>query len=151
MIIDETTTNDVAALQRVLQVTDLFPPDLLPDMLSAGTGEDAIWLTCRRDEADEPIGFLYAVPERLAEGTWNMLAIAVLPEAQNGGAGRCLTEALEKRLRDRGARILLADTSGLADFEATRTFYRARGYEEEARVRDFWAEGDDKVTFRKAL
>lgn len=50
-----------------------------------------------------------------------------------------------------GVRILLADTSGTEDFAATRGFYAAKGYTEEARIRDFWAAGDDKVTFRKAL
>jgi len=43
------------------------------------------------------------------------------------------------------------ETSGTADFAATRRFYRQNGYEEEGRIRDFWAAGDDKVIFRKPL
>ncbi len=51
----------------------------------------------------------------------------------------------------RGGRMLLVETSGLPDFERTRAFYRKCGYEEEARIRDFYAAGDDKVVFRKVL
>ena len=46
---------------------------------------------------------------------------------------------------------MIVDTSGTDDFAMTRKFYSQNGYEEEARIRDFWADGDDKVIFRKAL
>jgi hypothetical protein len=39
----------------------------------------------------------------------------------------------------------------LPESEDTRRFYRARGYAEEARIRDFYTFGEDKVIFRKAL
>lgn len=47
--------------------------------------------------------------------------------------------------------MLLIETSGLAGFEAQRGFYRRCGYKEEARIRDFYQAGDDKVVFRKVL
>ena len=47
--------------------------------------------------------------------------------------------------------MLLIETSGLATFERTRAFYHALGYDEEARIREFYKAGDDKVVFRKAL
>jgi ribosomal protein S18 acetylase RimI-like enzyme len=50
-----------------------------------------------------------------------------------------------------GARMLLVETSGLASFERQRTFYRKCGYNEEARIRDFYQAGEDKIVFRKAL
>ncbi len=71
-------------------------------------------------------------------------------------AARCrhkkrAVHALEAELRIRGARILIADTSGAAGFTAARKFYAAKGYDEEARIRDFWGTGDDKVTYWKSL
>ena len=47
--------------------------------------------------------------------------------------------------------MLLVETSGGDEFERTRRFYRTIGYEEEARIRDYYDAGDDKIVFRKAL
>ena len=47
--------------------------------------------------------------------------------------------------------MLLLETSGLPEFARTRAFYRTNGYDEEARIREFYAAGEDKVVFRKAL
>ena len=58
---------------------------------------------------------------------------------------------VESQLADEGGRILLVDTSGKEEFKRTRTFYDMLGYEREARIRDYWSSGDDKVTFRKVL
>lgn len=123
-------------------------PDLLTDFLS-DTPTDDLWLTCEEDGT--PFGFCYATPERMADGTWNMLALAVLPERQGHSFGRDLVAALEAQLRTQGARVLLADTSGTDDFAATRAFYIRQGYTQEARIRDFWADGDDKIVFWKSL
>ena len=58
---------------------------------------------------------------------------------------------MERAIGAAGGRVLIVDTSGTAAFEQTRAFYLKNGYEAEARILDFWADGDDKVTFRKAL
>ncbi len=108
-----------------------------------------MWLTCKSQ--GRVVGFCYAVPEKLTAGTWNMLAIAVLPSAQGAGAGRALLKHLESALRDRGQRILIADTSGADAYGGTRAFYRKNGYTQEARIRDFWAAGEDKIVFWKSL
>jgi ribosomal protein S18 acetylase RimI-like enzyme len=58
---------------------------------------------------------------------------------------------MENALRANGQRLLLVETSGLPIYERTRAFYAKCGYEEEARIRDFYTAGDDKIVFRKAL
>ena len=80
-----------------------------------------------------------------------MLAIAILPIEQGNGFGGAIAEHLETELKKRGQRILIAETSGTDAFAQTREFYRKNGYSEEARIRDFWAAGDDKVVFWKSL
>lgn len=147
-----TSAGDVPALQKVLDETGLFPGEMLPDMIDgflSGSEHDCIWLTCEVDA--KPVGLCYAIPEQLTDGTWNMLALAVLPSVQGTGCGRALVTGIEDAMQSRGVRIVIVDTSGTAEFAATRAFYRGVGYEEEARIRDFWSGGDDKVIFRKAL
>ena len=142
---------DADALARVADATGLFPGEMMPDMiaghLDGSSGE--IWLAAEQNGT--PVGFCFARPEPLADGTWNMLALAVAPDAQRAGLGARLVEALEQALTAHRARILIVDTSGDDAFEGARAFYDARGYGHEARIRDYWAAGDDKVTFRKAL
>lgn len=152
MNIRPTEHDDIPALQKVLDGTGLFPSELLPEMAGAtlsDTSSEDVWLTCEKEGT--AIGFCYAAPEQLAEGTWNMLAIAVHPSMQGHGAGGAIVKRLEEILRKRGHRVLIADTSGTSAFDETRKFYRKNGYTEEARIRDFWAAGDDKVVFWKSL
>ncbi|WP_316015546.1 GNAT family N-acetyltransferase [Roseobacter sp. HKCCA0434] len=145
--IHPTAEADIPDLARVVTETDLFPAALLPGLL-AEAGE-ALWLSLHRDGA--AVGLVFCVPEPLTEGTWNMRALAIRPDMQGRGLGRALVTAAEGRLRADGARLMIVDTSGTEGFAATRAFYARVGYEAEARLRDFWAPGDDKVTFRKAL
>ena len=152
MNIRPTISADIASLKRVLDETGLFPSHMLPDMLSgfiSGDESESVWLTA--EENGNAIGFCFASPEALTDGTWNMLAIAVLPDKQGAGTGGAIVSALENHLAARGNRLLIVDTSGKSDFAQTREFYRKNNYCEEARIRDFWAAGDDKIVFRKAL
>jgi GNAT superfamily N-acetyltransferase len=152
MKVRPTESHDIAALQLVLEGTELFPSVMLPDMINgflSGQAPDEIWLTCEWNGTS--IGFCYAVQEELTEGTYNMLAIAVLPSVQSKGAGSAIISALEEMLRDQGHRILIADTSGADEFAKTRAFYEMKGYTQEARIRDFWSAGNDKIVYWKAL
>ena len=150
-LIRPTSPEDLADLQVVLDETQLFPSDLLADMLAptlAGQTE-AFWLTCQYD--DQAVGLCYTVPAEMTDRAWNMLALAVRPDLQGRGLGAALVSTVEQRLKANGQRLLIVDTSGTEDFALTRKFYAQNGYEEEARIRDYWATGDDKVTFCKAL
>lgn len=115
----------------------------------AGEEHDEFWLTV--DDGSGPLAIAYCAPERMAEGTWNLLLIAVEPDRRGGGIGAALVEHIEAALRARGQRVLLVETSGVPEFGRTRSFYRANGYDEEARIRDFYDAGDDKVVFWKSL
>lgn len=77
--------------------------------------------------------------------------IAVRPDCQGRGRGTTLMRHVENALRTSGQRVLLVETSGLPSYERTRAFYAKCGYEKEARSRDFYAAGDDKIVFRKVL
>ena len=71
------------------------------------------------------------------------------PSAQGTGAGTRLLEDVERRIQDEQARLLVVETSSRDDYEATRGFYRARGYAVAAELGNFYAPGDDRVIFTK--
>lgn len=149
--IQRATPAEIPALGQIAQAAGLFPAELLPDLIAPAfeDPETALWLTCQVDT--RPLGFCFSQPEQMTEGTWNMRALAVMPSHQGKSLGRALVQATEIHLRDANQRLLIVDTSGTDAFALTRKFYAKSGYEVEARIRDFWAAGDDKVTFRKAL
>jgi GNAT superfamily N-acetyltransferase len=143
--------DDMAALKAVIEATDLFPSEMLDDMVAdffSGDADDNFWLTV---DDGGPVAVAYYAPERMTQGTWNLYLIAVHPDQQGQGRGTALLRHVEQSLVARGERVLLVETSGLPDFERTRAFYRKCGYDEEARIREFYQAGEDKVVFRKAL
>lgn len=152
MKIRPSVSNDIPALKHIAERTGLFPPELLPDMIDdflSGEDKNCVWLTCEED--NRATGFCHAVEETFAEGTWNMVALAVVPDRQGGGVGRAIVASLVKLLRSQKSRVPIVDTSATESFAGTRRFYEKCGYTEEARIREFWGPGDDKIVFWKAL
>lgn len=78
MKIRKTKSEDVQDLQNVLDETELFPSEMLPDMVAGFLDDqdsDDLWLSAELN--GKAVGFCYALPEQLTEATWNMLAVAV--------------------------------------------------------------------------
>lgn len=145
------TPADVPALRTVIDSSKLFPGEMLDDMIAPffqGGESEAGWLTV---DQNGPIAIAYYDPERMTDGTWNLYLIAVHAGYQGQGIGAALMAYVEQTLVAAGQRILLVETSDAPDFERTRNFYRKIGYIEEARIREFYAEGEGKVVFWKKL
>jgi GNAT superfamily N-acetyltransferase len=83
--------------------------------------------------------------------TFDLYWIAVHPASQGRGSGSELLEEVERRLRGRGARLIVIETSSRAEYAPTRQFYMGRGYLEAARMRDFFGPSDDRVIYTKPL
>ncbi|PMB51914.1 GNAT family N-acetyltransferase [Fischerella thermalis CCMEE 5201] len=153
-MIRPTTPDDTTALIAIadaigFQANELEKlSEMLSDYFSGDSNSDHFWIT---DDDNGPVGVAYCEPERMTNRTWNLQLIAILPDRQGQGRGTRLLHYVEQTLTVRGERILLVETSGLPSFERTRAFYAKCGYEEEARIRDFYAAGDDKIVFRKVL
>ena len=47
--------------------------------------------------------------------------------------------------------MLIVETSSTDDYQAARRFYAREGFDQEARIREFYGPGDDKVMFWKSL
>jgi ribosomal protein S18 acetylase RimI-like enzyme len=58
---------------------------------------------------------------------------------------------LEKIVRAKRDRRILADASTVPLYEKTQRFYLKNGFQEVARVADYYHPGNDRVTFWKKL
>ena len=143
--------SDIPAIKSVVVDAELFPPEMLDDMIAGYLEEDTrdIWFVAAAD--GQVVGFGYCEPERMTSGTWNLLAIGILASYRGRGIGGAMMRYLENRLRADGARVLIVETMGTPAYARTRAFYRSNGYAEEARIREFYEPGGDKVVFWKHL
>ena len=85
------------------------------------------------------------------QGSFDLYWIAVAPEEQGRGLGAQTYTRAEAAMRKAGAKHLYADTSSSDRYAGTRGFYQRMGFEEEARLADFYAPGDGKIVYVKAL
>lgn len=143
---------DLAQLKLVLDSSELFPSKMLDDMISDyfnNEESEDIWFTAVDNDLAISIG--YCAPEKLTEGTYNLYAIALHKDFQGKGVGGEMMTYIEQELIKKQARLLIVETSGTPEYELTRKFYLKYGYTQEATIRDFYTEGDDKVVFCKKL
>jgi ribosomal protein S18 acetylase RimI-like enzyme len=83
--------------------------------------------------------------------TYDLYWIAMHPDFQGTGGGSQLLDEVERRLRQREARLLVVETSSRDDYAPTRRFYEAHGYSAVATIADFYAPGDSRVIYTKRL
>jgi ribosomal protein S18 acetylase RimI-like enzyme len=149
------TREDSASVIALAISSGMFPEEetgfldtMLEDYFNARMHHGHVMLI---REEDRPIGVAYYAPEITTDRTWNLLMIGVDRDFQAKGHGSALIQFVEDTLTSDGQRMLLVETSGLPAFEPARAFYAKCGYEQEARIRDYYGTGDDKIVFRKLL
>lgn len=153
-MIRPTIPADTPALLTMARETGVFKPmeivalnEVLDDYHAANRkhGHQCV----SYDRAGQPIGFAYFAPAAMTDRTWDLYWIVVQKQLHAKGIGSDLLQYVEEQIRQAKGRLLLIDTSSLPLYEPTRRFYQKHGYEVEAVIRDFYADGDDKVIFRK--
>jgi len=146
---------DRAQIGEIVRETGVFRPDEVEvalevfDAYCEAPGADYHALAAYF--GDRLAGFTLYGPTPCTVGTWDLYWIAVHPGFQGTGTGRDLLERAESHMRSAAARLCVIETSSRQDYAATRGFYVACGYHEVARVPGFYADGDDRVTYIKAL
>ena len=107
---------DIPSLKAVIEANNLFPPDMLDEMIFNyfNNNSNDLWLTY---DDNQPVAIAYCAPERMTEGTWNILLIAVHPDYQGKGYGTSILDYIEQMLAARGERLLLVETSSLDGLE----------------------------------
>jgi ribosomal protein S18 acetylase RimI-like enzyme len=149
---------DVPAIQRIAVETRMFDEgavgffeDLVSAFVIGEAGEDR-WTVATRDGT--VVGAAYVAPESFGDRVWNLLFISVDPAEQGRGTGALLIGDVERWLRERGeevARVLIVETSSTDQYRGARAFYLRRDFTEEARIREYYGPGDDKVVFWRSL
>jgi ribosomal protein S18 acetylase RimI-like enzyme len=156
MIVRELTARDRAPLAALLSRISQFQPEevevaleLIDASLKDPVGSGYECLVAERE--GRLCGYTCVGPTPMTRATWDLYWIAVDPALQGQGVGRALYDAFVARMRTRGGRQVRIETSSKEDYAATGGFYERLGFRVDGRLRDFYDEGDDLLTFYRRI
>ncbi|MCJ7655886.1 MAG: GNAT family N-acetyltransferase [Dehalococcoidia bacterium] len=150
------TDEDKTAIIQILQNIPEFKPaeiDVAKEVIDSYLGDSirSGYHIFVAEVGSSIAGYICYGPTPLTEGTWDIYWLAVAPDKQSQGIGKALLTFAEGNIKETKGRLALIETSSKLEYEATRRFYRAQGYELACRIADFYAPGDDKLVFQKRL
>jgi GNAT superfamily N-acetyltransferase len=90
-------------------------------------------------------------PITMSKTCFDLYWIATHNDFRGKGIGRQLLEETFRQARNMGCKIIIAETSGLEHYSPTRAFYISNKFEPEAKLKDFYDEGDDKLFYTKRI
>ena len=156
-MIRPTTPEETTQLVDLTEATGLFKPlevEALTEVFADyfGGNRDYGHRSITADQDGMILGFAYYAPAAMTDRSWYLYWIAVRKDIQARGIGTELLRFVEKDIREehRG-RVLFIETGSLPHYEKTRQFYVKNQYETHAVLKDYYAEGDSMVVFRKVL
>jgi ribosomal protein S18 acetylase RimI-like enzyme len=148
---------DRARLHLMLTSTQVFTSEEIDvameliDVVLKDRNQKDYEIYCMVEDADQPIGYICYGPTPMTQGTFDLYWIAVDPRYQGQGIGSRLLGFLEEGIKERKGRLILVDTSSITEYEKTQKFYFRKGFQEVARVPDYYWPGNDRITFCKRL
>ena len=152
----EVRPSDESAVRTIIQSTGFFHPyetdvavELVQERLARGPASGYEFVFA--DAAGTPAGYACFGLIGCTQSSYDLYWIAVAADRQGLGLGRVLLEESERRIAAAGGRRVYIETSNRPLYVPTRGFYLRCGYEQEAVLKDFYAPGDDKVIYVKAL
>jgi GNAT superfamily N-acetyltransferase len=90
-------------------------------------------------------------PITMSKTSFDLYWIVTHNDYRGKGIGKKLLEETCKEAKNMGCSIIIAETSGLPHYSPTRAFYDNNKFLLEARLKDFYAMGDDKLLYTKRL
>ncbi len=148
---------DRAILHSMLLRAEVFTPEEvniameLIDLVLKDPNQRDYLIHCFVNAHDQPLGYLCYGPVPMTQGTFDLYWIVVDRDFRGQGIGSGLIDFLEEEIRKRKGRMILADTSSIFSYEKAHQFYLKKGFQEVARVPDFYWEGNDRITFCKRI
>jgi ribosomal protein S18 acetylase RimI-like enzyme len=103
------------------------------------------------NKGKEVVGYVCYGSTPATEGTFDLYWIAVSPTMQGKGIGKELLSFTENYVLRQKGRLIIIETSSQSKYQPTQQFYIRNKYIIEARIKDFYRRGDDRLIFVKRL
>ena len=158
MPIESARPEDAPAIVRVATGTGVFNADeirtvaeMLDGFFHPDEQNDHSFVVYRDGSPNSVFGFACFGPTPLADRVWDLYWICVDRVAQRHGIGEKLLTQVEMQVQRCRGRAIYLETSDSDAYSAARAFYERNNYELTAHLKDFYAEGEGKVIYRKRL
>jgi ribosomal protein S18 acetylase RimI-like enzyme len=153
---DQAGPNDIGVVKRLVESTGLFSPaeigvavELVEERLSKGPASGYEFLFA--EAGGEVLGYACYGHIAVTQSSYDLYWIVVDKSQQGRGLGRRLLAAAEERIAAAGGGRVYIETSGRADYQQTQRFYGRCGYTLEARMKEFYGPGDDKLVYVRQM
>ncbi len=103
------------------------------------------------DGEGKAAGYICIGPTPATTSTYDLYWIAVDPATQSKGVGTSLLNFTEDVLKQRGGRLLIAETSSTSKYDNTRRFYERKQFQKLAHIKEYYKPNDDLVIYGKYL
>ena len=148
---------DRPKLEEILKAQQHFRADEIQVALElinialAHPDEEEYMIHCAEKGEGDILGYICYGKAPLTDAVYDLYWIVVHPRGWNQGTGTSLLRWAEEDLLRRKARVLFIETSSLPAYEGPRMFYRKHGFQEQAKLLDYYRVGDHKIIFGKRL
>lgn len=152
----EVLPGDPDSVRSIVVSTGLFRPqevevavELVEESLSRGAASGYHFLFAEKQ--GRTVGYACYGPVPCTASSYDLYWIAVEKTFQGRGIGRILISRVEERVSQEGGRRLYVETSSRPEYDSTLQFYLSQGYQRQALLENFYAEGDHKLILVKEL
>jgi ribosomal protein S18 acetylase RimI-like enzyme len=149
-------TSDIERVRDIVESTKFFyqheveiAAELVEERIMEGESSDYFFVFAEADGVT--VGYSCFGPITMSKTSFDLYWIAVHNDYRGQGIGRKVLEETCRQSIKMGCSIIIAETSGLPHYEPTRAFYTNNEFELEARLKDFYAMGDDKLFYTKRI
>jgi GNAT superfamily N-acetyltransferase len=153
----EVRPEDREAVRRIVHSSGFFSPqeidvavELVDERLCRGEASE-YYFVFADDTQGRTWGYTCYGPITVTQGSFDLYWIAVDHEYRGRGLGKRLLAESERLIAAAGGRRVYIETSTKHQYTPTRRFYERCGYPLEAVLKEFYAPGDDKAIYVKAL
>lgn len=157
MVVRKTERQDFETIRSIVIATEVFNKEeidiaieLLEIFLNDPNQQD-YEIYSYIDSEEKVCGYICIGPTPATTATYDLYWIAVDPATQSKGVGTVLLNFTEDALRQRGGRLLIAETSSTAKYDKTREFYERKKFQKLAHIKEYYKPGDDLIIYGKYL
>jgi len=148
--------SDAARIREIVESTGFFydhetdiAVELVEERLEKGESTGYYFVFAEVDGVT--VAYSCFGPITMSSTSFDLYWIVTHHDYRGKGIGRKLLDETCRQSKEMGCIIIIAETSGREYYAPTRAFYDNTGFAQEARLKDFYDLGDDKVFYTKRI